>query len=198
MRLLLLVAHDWRGVAASLNRGDLTAQEVLRVHVPELRQPGPDVVAFGIELAGLSRWVEDPEGLGVHPAAGTPLPITVVSSEIPIQRASVKSSLAEAPLAGQILHRWRGNGHSAVVMLPATLVETPYHRIGDQYIRKPSVDFLETVQRILGGLTPHQLLHPHLIDSRCRRTEVSAPLGKLPKKARRKWLHKLSNQRNRL
>jgi len=72
------VAHQRGGIAAALQWGDLTVDQIGVGHMAQLRQPGADVDGVGIKFAGLGGGVENPQGFGIHAAAGTPLPAAVV------------------------------------------------------------------------------------------------------------------------
>jgi len=81
--------------------------------MPQLRHPTADVLAFGVELGGLSSGIEDAQRLGIHAAAGTPLPTPVIGSQIAIHLQLHEGTLAPAPLqerAGK--HDLMQNSHS--------------------------------------------------------------------------------------
>ena len=76
--------NQWIGITPSFQATDLSTEKILAVHMPQLRDPSADVFSFSIELGRLGRGIEDPQWLGIHAAAGTPLPASVIGSEITI------------------------------------------------------------------------------------------------------------------
>ena len=103
----------------------------------QLRQPGADVGAIGIELAGLGGRVEDAQRFGVHAAAGAPLPAAVVGGQVAIHQARHEGRFAPAPVADQVLHQEGGHDHAAAVVHPAALVELAHGGVDDRHAREP-------------------------------------------------------------
>ena len=104
-----------------------------------------------VELGGLGGGVEDAQGLGVHAAAGAPLPAAIVGGQVAIHQVLHEEALAQAPVADQVLHQVGGHDHARSVVHPAALHQLPHRRIHDRHAGEARLPDSQPLRVVLPG-----------------------------------------------
>ena len=96
----------------------------------QFRHPLADIVSIGIKLQGLADRIKNPEvGHSIHAGRCTPLPATIIRSQIAINQVLHKPAFTQSPVDQQVLTQEHRSNHPDPVMHPASCQHLPHASI---------------------------------------------------------------------